>query len=379
MNERQAWNITAIFLVLIFGLTAASILRPKSSFSEQENRALTMLPEPSAETVFSGSFEEEYEEYLADQFPMRNRWISARTAAEKAVLRKEIHDVYLASDGYLIEKHSDTFDTQTAERNIQLLGEFAERMAQQFGPEHVTVMMIPNAVDILKDKLPPYAAPYDEESYLESVRGTLPAGVWFDAGAVLADHKEEEIYYRTDHHWKTLGAFYVFRQWLQEKGYGSVPEGTYTPRTVTEDFQGTVASKIGMTSVKDSIETYDSAVNTPYVLTYNRTDDVRSSIYLPGALETKDKYAYFFGGNYGLVEAETKAQTGRRLLVIKDSYAHCFAPFLPDWFDEADFVDLRYFSQSLSEYIEDGEYTDILFLQNAAGFAEDDTLSRLTM
>ena len=104
---------------------------------------------------------------------------------------------------------------------------------------------------------------------------------------------------------------------------------------------------------------------------------MRSTVYQRQVLDSKDQYSIYYGGNYGLVEASTEAGTGRRLLIIKDSYAHCFTPFTYQLFDQVDMLDLRYFSQSLSEFMEQKDYTDILFLYNASGFAEDTSLARL--
>ena len=115
-----------------------------------------------------------------------------------------------------------------------------------------------------------------------------------------------------------------------------------------------------------------------YYLIYNQSDDIRNSIYRDSYLDTKDKYAYFYGGNFGLIEAKMPdAQTGRRLLIIKDSYAHCFAPFTYGYFDEVDMLDPRYYNASVSELIAGKEYTDVLFLFNAAGFAEETAIARL--
>ena len=112
-------------------------------------------------------------------------------------------------------------------------------------------------------------------------------------------------------------------------------------------------------------------------LTYNQSDDVRSALFYESALDTRDQYSYFLGGNTSLIEIATGAGTGRRLLVLKDSYAHCFAPLLVQDFDQVDLLDLRYFTGSLHEYMESRGYTDVLVLYNAAGFAEDTSLARL--
>ncbi len=379
MNRRQAVNLTAVFLLLIFGFTLATLLKPQDDKSETENRSLQQRPALSWDSLISGEFAEKYENYLSDQFILRDAWISLKTAAERAMLRQESEDVYFAQDDYLIEKHSGVFETDTAERNIDYLSSFFRTLSETMDPTHLTVMLVPNAVDILRDKLPAYADPYDEEIYLQKAADSLPMGVWFDSSAILKEHADEEIYYRTDHHWKSLAAYYTYLAWRQEKGLGAgVAPMNYYPVTVTETFEGTIASKLGIHGREDSIERYDPEIPFDYYLVYNQTSDVRNTVYQDSCLDTKNKYAYFYGGNDALVQARMPDnQTGRSLLVIKDSYAHCFVPFVYAEFDKVDMLDIRYFNSSISELIEKEGYSDVLFLFNAAGFAEETSVARL--
>ena len=378
MNRKQSWNIVTLFLLLIFGMTAATLLKPDTGFSEKENRTLASRPKLTISSLVSGEYTADYETYLTDQFVFRDQCIGMKTAAERMTLRQETNDIYFAKDDYLIEKHTGSFETDQAEANITLLAAFFQKLSETFDSAHLTAMVVPNAVDILRDKLPPFASPYDEEQYLGRIKAALPQDVWFDSSEILEQHSREEIYYRTDHHWETLGAYYVFEQWASEKGLGLVNPEDYEVLTVTDSFEGTIASKVGTKVHPDTIEIYQPVEPVPYLLTYNQTDDVRSTVYQEHVLDSKDKYSYFYGGNYGLVEADMDSQTGKKLLVIKDSYAHCFVPFTYQLFDEVDMLDLRYFNQSLSAFIEEGNYTDILFLYNAAGFAGDSSLARLT-
>ncbi|MDY3249559.1 MAG: DHHW family protein [Candidatus Choladocola sp.] len=378
MNKKQSWNIITLFCILIFGFTIATLILPPTRFSETENRTLAQMPSLSLESLLDGTFEEDYEEYLTDQFVARDGWIGMKTAVERAALRSESKDIYFAEDGYLIEKHTGSFTSDTAAMNIRVLEQFTEKYEEQFGTDHMTVMIVPNAVDILRDKLPPYASPYDEESYLAQIEAVLPEGVWFDAGAVLEQHRDEEIYYRTDHHWKTLAAFYTYQKWAESCGYGSINADDYTVETVTDSFEGTIQSKLGIRTRKDSIELYLPVGDPLYTVQKNGSEEKDYSLYDYSALDTKSKYDVFFGGNQAMVTIRTKADTGRKILVIKDSYAHCFVPFMVTQFDAIDMVDVRYYNQKLSELIEDGDYTDLLFLYNAAGFAEDTSISRIT-
>ncbi len=377
MNEKQSWNITVIFLLLVFGLTGATLVHREKTFSQRENRSLQTRPEVTLSRVLDGSFESDYERYLTDQFVGRDGWIALKTTTERASGKQEAHDVYFAKDNYLIEKHVGTFTAAQAEHNIALLGEFARKISSQFDAQHFTVMVVPNAVKMLEDKLPAFAAPYDEEVYLRKVKSALPNGVWLDMETVLAPHLDEQLYYRTDHHWKTQAAFYAWQEVAQKMGFGEIHTEDYMINRVTDSFEGTVAAKVGIKVKSDSIEVFEPKDAAEYLLTYNQSDDVRSSVYQEYALEGRDKYAYFYGGNYALIEGGTKAKSDRRVLVIKDSYAHAFVPFLYDYAEKVDMVDLRYYNESLAALMEKNAYTDVIVLYNASGFAEDASLAKL--
>ncbi|HCI73544.1 MAG TPA: hypothetical protein DHV42_03270 [Lachnospiraceae bacterium] len=382
MRKHHSVYLNTVFLLLIFGFTAANILRPQRERSETENRTLTKRPALTWDSLISGTFAKEYESYLSDQFILRDDWITLKTGLERAALKQETNDVYFAADGYLIEAHTGAFTGDTAQQNLVRLGSFFQTLAQTYTPEHLTCMIVPNAVDILRDHLPAFADPYDQEAYLAKVKDVLPDGVWFDASAVLRQAHEtdgqKQLYYRTDHHWTTEAAFDVFASWLAAKGIGSTNSDQFAISKVTDSFEGTIASKLGISGRADSIQRWDPLAAYDYYLIYNQSDDLRNTMYQKSFLDTKDKYAYFYGGNYGLIETKMpQAQTGRRLLLIKDSYAHCFAPFTCGYFDEVDLLDPRYYNASIQDLMASKSYTDILLLFNAAGFAEETAIARL--
>lgn len=377
MKKVQNWIVTILFLAVIFGTTALTILHKPQDFSERENRALAQLPIPTVDSVFSGDFASDYETYLSDQFVGRDQWISLKTRVERMAGKQEIKDVYYARDNYLIESHNGTFETDQAKTNIRLLAQFAEIYRSQFPEEHMTVMVVPNAVEVLDYLLPLYAPDSGERAYLDAIEAALPEGVWFESEPVLKDHVEDQLYYRTDHHWTTLAAFYVYEAWADSLGLSTAGLSTYTRETLTTDFLGTIESKVGGTVTPDSIQRFVPANPAAYTVNYNNGHDTGTDLYHMDMLETKDKYAVFFGGNQGLVQVNVDNGQARKLLVVKDSYANCFVPFAFENFGQVDMVDVRYYNGSLSELIGTGEYTDLLFLYNASGFAEDVSLQRL--
>ncbi len=378
MTKIQNRVLTGVFLAMIFGCSVASLLKPDTSFSEKENRVLAQMPEVNLADILSGTFEKNYETYLSDQFFGRDQWIGVKTQAERAEGKTEINDVYFAKDGYLIEKHSGSFDTDTAKRNITYLGNFLKAQAQKVGEERVKAMIVPNAVEILKDKLPAYAVAEEEGDYLNEIRSQIPANLLFDAEGILEAHKEEPIYYKTDHHWKTLASRYVYEAWADSIDLPIVPLSEYREETLTDDFHGTIDAKVNINLPGDTIESYQPITAVPYTLTYNHSEE-RTSLYDTSYLEGRDKYAVFFGGNQPLIEARTEAASERKLLIIKDSYANCFLSFAMQDFSQIDIVDLRYFNENLGDYMKEKDYTDILVLYNAAGFAEDASVAKLAL
>lgn len=375
MNQWQSRITVGLFYVLLFGLALATMIKPSADFSETENRVLTQRPEATLGTILDGEFETRYEEYLTDQFILRDRWIGLKTSVERLCLKRESKDIYFADDGYLIEKHSGIFASDTARRNLSIIAQFAERYQER--PERLTVMIVPNAVDILEDKLPPFASLGGGAEYLTQIADVLPQEVWFDTVPILQLHKEEELYYRTDHHWKTLAAFYAYRGWAEAQGY-SIPVLTdYDIQTVTEDFEGTIQSKLGIKTAGDTIELFLPKHETSCTLQKGNSEDVATSLYDASALDTKDKYAVYFGGNQAFMSIRTDADSERKILAIKDSYANCFIPFMLGEFQQIDVLDLRYDRQSVSSRIAAGGYTDVLILYNAAGFAEDTSIPNL--
>ena len=378
MTKKQQWTIITFFLICIFTCTLVSLLKPDTQFSEKENRILAKMPEVNLSDIFDGAFSADYETYLTDQFFLRNQWISVKTAAERLTGKQEINDIYFAKDDYLIEKHTGIFDTDTVKRNITALATFLETQSAKLGIDHVKAMVAPNAVEVLKDKLPPFAVSEEEDEFLDDLAAELPLGTFLDLRDVMAQHKEEYLYYRTDHHWTTYAARLAYEVWANSISLDMLPACEYRQEVLTDDFYGTVEAKVNYPAKADTIERWVPSKEVLYTISYNHeTEGQKTSLYDESYLETRDKYSVFFGGNQPLTEIVTQAGSGRRLLVIKDSYAHCFVPFAVQDFDEISMIDLRYFNESLAEYMKDKDFTDILFLYNASGFAEDTAVFKL--
>lgn len=384
MNKKKLQSLTLCFLFcfLIFGITGWSFVIPVKSFSENENRFLAQMPIFSKQALLDGTYTKEYETFITDQFPLRDAWITLKTMSERAMLKQESNGVYFGRDGYLIETHARSeVNEEQLKTNTERLLTFLERTVEQLGKEHVSVMLVPTANTILTNKLPPFASGFDQIGYIQKLQSKLKKNhmdeILVDVTSALYNHNEEEIFYRTDHHWTALGAYYAYEEWIQSRKLEPIKLNSYNPIEVTSKFYGTIYSKVNTKVKPDSIVIYEPKEEKKYQVNYNMGEWVADTLYDEKQLEGKDKYAIFLGGNNAVVSIKSENKNGKKLLIIKDSYAHCFTPFVVDHYEETQMIDLRYFNMLVSDYIDKEGFDDVLFLYNIPNFIKDRNMSNL--
>ena len=149
----------------------------------------------------------------------------------------------------------------------------------------------------------------------------------------------------------------------------------YQVYTVSNTFEGTLSSKSGSHKVKDTVQVIVPNTQIEYYVTYDTDQSGICSMYKQEALDAKDHYTVFFGGNYGRVDITTIADTGRVLLVFKDSYANCFMQYLYPYFDHITMIDPRYYYDNVENVIRSEAVTDVLYLYNLDTFLGDTSLA----
>lgn len=356
--------LCAIWLVFLI----ADLIKQDTVFSENENRVLTSKPKLSREAVLDGTYMESYENYLNDQFVSRDNWIMLKTQMDMLMQKKVIRNVYLGEDDYYLEQHLPTdFPADLVEKRLGLLQQLTGVYPQ------TKVMLVPTADNILTDKLPAFAPYYDQEDLLQKTREAVGKERVIDVFPVLKEHAKEEIYYRTDHHWTTLGAYYGYREFA--KAYG-LPVRNYQrqePVAVTEEFLGTLHSKLNLDMKEETIYMFPQTLEKEYRVTYDLMIE-RDSLYEESYLEGKNKYGYFLDDNHGLVEIERESYSDRTLFIIKDSYANSMIPLLAHHYKKIYVIDLRYFKGNLFQFMqsrEEAEKMEVLVLYNCVHFLEE--------
>lgn len=361
-----------ILLGILLNLTV-----PDKYFSEKENRILAQKPKMTKVSVLDGSWMKNYEEYLSDQFTGRDQWIALKSRIERLAGKQDINGVYFGDGGYLIERFTDEkVDSAQVEKNILYLNEFMENSAAVLGEGHVRMMLIPSASEILKDKLPSFAWGYDQAKVWKSF---APSSSFVNISEVLSSHNQEYIYYRTDHHWTTLGAFYAYQAWAESLGITPFERTDFDEDVVSKDFLGTVYSKVNTGGKADDITLFHPKKNNACTLNYNFGEKTRDSLYDMAQLEGTDKYRVFLSDNSGIIQIEGSRpeNEGLKLLVIKDSYANCFVPFLMEHYKHVDVIDLRYYNGNVNQYIVTNNVTDVLVLYSVMNFVKDTNIYKV--
>jgi hypothetical protein len=357
------------FVVLWLAVAGYNLVKPNANFSENENRYFTEFPSYSFYSLTHGTFMNGVESYVNDRFTARDFWISAQSVLEYASGKRESNGVYICPDA-LIGKIAGPNDEYVA-KNVDAINRFIKTAKLP-----ATLMIVPSASDIQAYKLPIFASPWDQEAEINLIYSNIESADCISLADTLKSHKFEYIYYRTDHHWTTWGAYQAYKAYCGALG---LTPAVYNANTVSSDFNGTLYSSSGVRFIKsDVINAYQySGTASCEINDGNKVTDY-NSFYFNDYLSKKDKYAYFLGQNQPIVTIKGSG-SGGKLLVFKDSYAHCLAPMLLENYSQVTLVDLRYIKKTFSNYFNINDFDRVLFLYSIDSFVNYDDIGKLIL
>ena len=365
--------IGGIFILCLFGVMLVNLIIPDREMSEEENRMLASKPKLTFSTLANGDFMEQYEEYLSDQFAGRDLWHRLKVALDRFGGSRMENGIYIGKDGQLLQD-IQVPDQEHLSENLDAIKNFTET----YQDIPVTMILVPDAACVLSDRLPWLASVEDQNQMISMAQQSLGDSVtWVDAASALNKHKREKIYYLTDHHWTSLGAFYTFQEAAPALGIEEDVSDKFLSYTVSDSFNGVLASESGAClGTEEKIDIYvpregDDDVIVNYVNESRRT----TSLYDSSKLETKDQYGVFLGGNTSLIDIRTVSTSQKRLLVVKDSFANSFIPFLAPYYREIVVVDPRYYSGTIEDIMDAYRISDALFLYSGNSFFTDNSIS----
>ena len=362
-----------IFILTLFLFLIINVIVPDREKSVQENRMLATKPKFRLSSLTSGDYDEKFEAYMDDQFVGRDVWRKLKVTVDRIGGSRLENGVYIGKNGQLLEQIEVADETHLA-ANIKAIKSFSESQSKI----PVRMMLVPDAANVLNHSLPALAKPEDQTQMFSMVRKDLGDSVeWIDVSTELNKHKTEKIYYKTDHHWTTLGAFYAFQAAAPSLGIDGDLSGKYVSYAVSDSFNGMLASKSGVNlGEKEQIDIYvPTEEDTDLIVDYVDEGKRSTSLYDSSKLKEKDQYTVFLGGNSSLLDIRTVSTSTKRLLLVKDSFANSFIPFLTPYYREIVVVDPRYYSGTINDLMDSYRISEVLFLYSGNTFFKDNNIS----
>ncbi|MFJ7661484.1 DHHW family protein [Lysinibacillus sp. NPDC097162] len=363
---------TMLFFALLF------FILPHQRFSELENRYLQGAPRLTWDDVLSKKYAEEVERFVTDHFPFRDKWLWLKSATEKGRLQQENNDIYQGKDGYLFDKFTEPDNTKV-QQDINAVKQFAYKHPKV----NMTFLLAPTSIGLYPERLPWLAPTYPQKKVNQLIEGQLHNDLTFINGFdFLEPHATETIYYRTDHHWTTYGAYLAYVAYAKQMGWEPLSQSDFLIKNVSNSFLGSYHTRSQFTNVTpDQIQAYIPRKQVKTEMYIADSNQTFTTMYDTNFLKKKDQYSYFLGGVHALMKLTTKLDPQQieqqKLLVIKDSYAHNVIPFLTNHIPEIHVIDLRYYNGNITQYMNENGIEDVLLLFNTTTFVEDTSISKI--
>lgn len=361
-----------VFLIFIYGMALWFLFSPKTDYSSSEKRYLQKFPDANVEKVLSGEFGSEFETFFADRFPQRNTWVGINAYTTLAEGNNGASGVYNCKNGYLINKPVST--DNNLDKNVGAVVDFAKTIDAP-----TTVMLVPSTGYIADDVLPTFHDKYNDDEDISKISSTLSKdkiGFVDLRERFKSEYKNgSQLYYKTDHHWTTKGAYTGYQELCKALGVTPIDDSTLKKDSYP-DFYGTTYSSSGFwLTPPDNIEIWSNPKNSDKNISVKITEGANvktsGSMYFTDHLKEDDKYPVFIDGNHALTEiTNTNAKNGT-ILLIKDSFSHSLAPFLAENYSKVVLVDLRYYKESVSQLVSTYNPEQVVVLYGIDNLATD--------
>ena len=340
------------------------LLMPKQEFSELEKRQLAAFPVLNWETLTSGKFGSDLETYMADHMPGRDFFVGLGAYYDLATGQQPSKDILVADGDRLVEAPVVWNQTQV-EKNMRYINNLAQTLGQ-----NVDFILVPSAGYMLRDSILGIHDSYQDDAFIDAIYDLAGDGVrCMDLLSVYQNTPNRgDLYYRTDHHWTSLGAWIAYSSYMQclERDYA---RQEYFTVESCQGFRGSTYSRSALWLTKaEEIQLWHGSRLT----VENSTTGQHDSVFYRDRLQETDMYTVYLDGNQPLVRIYNENNAGKgKILVIRDSYANCIGPFLAESYEEVVMIDLRYYRMAVSQMVAEEGFDNVLILYSMSNFMTD--------
>ena len=369
MKLKQLYPVLpAVFFVVFLAVMALVLLfSPVREYSENEKRYLAGRPEVSVSGILEGETQEQLEKFTADQVPGRDFFVGVNAYWNLATGRNAAQDIYHCDEGYLINA-PDALDEKIFTDNLTRFDQFAAQLGVP-----ANLLMVPSTGYLMEDVLPAFHGEYQDDQLYDLAGQLLQHTSLVDVRSALKGGLQDgQVCYRTDHHLTSYGNYLLYCAYQISQGNPYLSRDAYEVASY-DGFYGTTWSGSGYWFTKpDQVEVWDSGIQPTVTITDGGAEPIVSdSLFFPSHLEELDKYPIFLDGNHSLVTIQNPNAEGGTLLVIRDSYAHCFSTFLAANYKTIYLVDLRYYRDTLSQFVAEHPVDKVLYLYGVDNLVSD--------
>lgn len=357
------------FMLILIVLLILQLVTPKNEYSTVEKRELSTLPTISINEYLNGNYQENYNLYTNDQFPARKALGETKTDIDILFGSRKQQDVFILPN-MLAQEFTGCKENQMAEK-VNAINTFVAK----YPNINSSFILVPNKIGVYKEQFPLVDNVLDQKKYIDQFYYQLTSNVTtLDAYSILKAHKQEDLYYKSDHHWTAWATKYIFDSWLTQMEIDK-KNVQYDNYILTENFVGSLANQINYTKFEDRFDILipkDNTIN--YVVDYG--DKQTTSVYDSKASQ-EDPYMVYFGGNHPIFTIDTNSNTNKKIIIFKDSYANSFIPLLIPYYSQITVVDSRYYYDNIEEVMKNNDFTDMLFLYNVNTYFKDSSLEEM--
>lgn len=357
--------LIAVFCLFIGIIGILYAVLPVKEYSSAEKRYLSTFPKVTFSAIKDGTYSEKFEEFLADQTPFRTFFVSLNSYYNLLTGNNGSNGVYLGKNGFLIEKPFSR--DNSLDKNLNRIKYFCDDI-----DVNISMIAVPSKGYIYSSHLPKNSMNYLDDEYNRIIREKLSDKLnIIDISDCLKEEAENnDVFYKTDHHWTSYGAYAVYKQYCNSLGLNAADINNYDIQSVF-NFYGTSYSTSCYTLTKpDTLYIFRNKAikDISVTITEGKNVTTYNDFFFENRLNEDDKYPVFLDGNHSRVDITTNVNN-KKLLIIKDSFAHCLAPFLAEQYGEIVMVDLRYYKKSLSDIVKNEGISDILFVYSIENLA----------
>ncbi|WP_291648096.1 DHHW family protein [Clostridium sp.] len=371
IKKIMKYPISIFILTVIIFITILDIFNKDKEFSNFENRSLAQKPIFYFDDFLKGRFSKDYERYINDQFVFRDKWIDLKSRSEYLLGKIENNNIIYGKNNFLFEKY-EKIDEGNLKKNIGSLLGFIKNTPNS----NVNFMIIPSSYVIYKDHLPYGINLVDQEFYINQIYNSLNNYNNIKTISItdnLKENRDKYIYYKTDHHWTSFGAYLAYSEFVENNNLSLVDMSNFNKHEV-DNFYGTYFSKSKNFNAESDFITYYDVPNLNVSIDGVTVDSINDE----SKWSSSDKYSAFLRGNNGLtIIQNNNASNNNKILVLKDSFGNSFIQYLVNNYKEVYVVDLRGFIGSFNEFFKSNSFDDILIMYNFINLVEDVNISKI--